>query len=265
MNVNANRRGDVRAGIDTSNTDPAYWEAILKNYDLSVERVEAQEVLEVSPTEHAELNSNDLGDPDDSGGYEPDSKHLPSESNFPTDLDATESDEFEQLRQLVDGDDEFMSWHQIVKIRKIERQINDEWFNDWKNVAALLVWKFPLVNSILRMTKCTCAPSRAKRRPRCLYCKHKKDREAAGRMAQIINLYFRSGLSNTHVAHELSQSGESISAEAIDQMVYRIRKDWELFKSGAKREDKRRKTPIPVTPLQIRELPPKYVPATDIV
>src|SRR5450756_230229 len=108
MSVSADRRGDVRAGIDTSNTDPAYWEAILKNHDLSVERVEVQEILEVSPAEHPELNSDDLGDPDDSGGDENDSEHLPTESDFPTDLDATESDEFEQLRQLVDGDDGFM-------------------------------------------------------------------------------------------------------------------------------------------------------------
>jgi hypothetical protein len=50
--MRTNRHGDVRAGIDISNTDPAYWEAILKNYELSDERIEAQEIFEVSPAEH---------------------------------------------------------------------------------------------------------------------------------------------------------------------------------------------------------------------
>jgi hypothetical protein len=263
--MRANRRRDERARIDTSNTDPAYWETILKNHDLSVERVEAQEVLEVSPAEHSELDSNDLGDPDDFCGDGRDSEHIPSESDLPTDPDGTESDEFEQLRQVVDGEDQFMSGYQIVKVRKIEHRVEEEWFNEWKNVAALILWKYPLVNSVLRMARCTCAPSRAKRRPRCLYCKYKKDRKAAGRMAQVINLYFRSGLSNTRVAQELSQSGERITVEAVDQTVFRIRKDWNLFKSGAMRVDKRQRITAPIITLQISGSPSQPDVATDIL
>lgn len=96
--------------------------------------------------------------------------------------------DFEKLRQHLDGSDPFVNaGHQIIKsagATRHETRVSNlpEWATDDKQVQALLLRSFP---------------------------KLKQDpvqRQRAGKWAQIIQLYYRVGWTQTKIAEELGMS-----------------------------------------------------------
>jgi hypothetical protein len=111
--------------VDTSNTDPAYWERVLAG---------------------RKSTTNDR--------------------------------DFEDLRKQLDGDDAFMRGHQIVKVRVHERE-TPEWTSSIKTVRELVQRSFPKMAT------------------------SESQRKFAKRWLKVIQLFYRMGLSQTYVAHEM--------------------------------------------------------------
>lgn len=88
-------------------------------------------------------------------------------------------DTFDQLRQSFDGQDPFMTkGHQIVKVRQGNRK-TPPWVKDDAKIKQILLQSFP---------KMATDP---------------KQRERAGRWARVFYLYFRAGMTQSHVAEEM--------------------------------------------------------------
>jgi hypothetical protein len=86
-----------------------------------------------------------------------------------------------KLRLRMDGDDSFMSSHQIKKIRTREREIPAWTLND-KEVQKVITRSFPNWRT------------------------RRADAQRAGRWIRIIHLYYRMQLSNSQVAKELEMN-----------------------------------------------------------
>ena len=97
------------------------------------------------------------------------------------DIKMTRKRDMKRLRGKVDGDDSFMSAHQIKKIRTRERVIPPWTLND-KEVQKILLRSFPSL--------------------------HKNHSAAlrAGRWTRIIHLYYRVQMSNSQVAKEMGMT-----------------------------------------------------------
>ncbi len=93
--------------------------------------------------------------------------------------------DMQKLRRKMDGDDGFMSAHQIKKIRTREREIPAWTLND-KEVQKVLLRAFPGLHKNPSITK------------------------RAGRWARIIHLYYRVQMSNSQVAKEMGGTLSSI-------------------------------------------------------
>lgn len=106
---------------------------------------------------------------------------------------------FEQLRKKFDGSDPFISQgHQIIKSAGATRHATrlskvPEWARDDGKVQALLLRSFP----------------KLKEDPR--------QRTRAARWALVINLYYRMGCTQNHIAEEMK-----ISPQVVNQLLVRI-------------------------------------------
>lgn len=97
------------------------------------------------------------------------------------DLKTTHKRDMARLRRRMDGNDPFMSAHQIKKIRTREREIPAWTLND-KEVQKVLLRSFPT----LRRTKAAAAQ--------------------AGRWMRLIHLYYRVQMPNSQVAKEMGMT-----------------------------------------------------------
>lgn len=124
---------------------------------------------------------------------------------------------FGQLRKVFDGDDQFVSGgHQVVKSAGATRHATrvsktPEWALSNEQVQALLLRSFP---------KLATDP---------------KQRERAGRWAQIIQLYYRAAWTENQIAEEMNMS--------IDRVRYFIRaikwaSDGKIARGGTERTGK---------------------------
>jgi hypothetical protein len=105
-----------------------------------------------------------------------------------------------ELRQLLDGDDPFLSGgHQILKIRRPRKKI-PAWVNDKKKIRELLIRSFPKMKFDFYQ------------------------RERAGRWAQIINLYFQEGWSRGQITEELKDRWPLITYDAVESIIRSIRR-----------------------------------------
>ncbi len=102
-----------------------------------------------------------------------------------TDQKTVRKKDMQKLRRKMDGDDGFMSAHQIKKIRTRERDIPAWALND-AEVRKVLLRAFPGL--------------------------HKNQTEArrAGRWTRLIHLYYRVQMSNSQVAKEMGERLNSI-------------------------------------------------------
>ena len=111
-----------------------------------------------------------------------------------SDLKTTRKKDMARLRRRMDGDDNFMSAHQIKKIRTREREIPAWTLND-KEVRKVLLRAFPKLH------------------------KTAVSKVSAGRWMRLIHLYYRVQMPNSQVAKEM---GETLSA--IKTMLRSIRR-----------------------------------------
>jgi DNA-directed RNA polymerase specialized sigma24 family protein len=94
------------------------------------------------------------------------------------DQKTTRKKDMAKLRRRIDGDDNFMSAHQIKKIRTRERDI-PAWTLNNKEVQKVLLRAFPNLQNSRRMAA------------------------RAGRWMRLIHLYYRVQMSNSQVAKEM--------------------------------------------------------------
>ena len=115
-----------------------------------------------------------------------------------------------QLRQKIDGDDSFMTGHQIAKVRKRTR-VTPEWATDNSLTRKLLSEVFPRWSTDLTQ--------------------HKR----AARWARVIHLYYRMGLPQQQVSKEMR-----MKVETLWSLLHRIKEAANGFRTtGGKM-----KTPI---------------------
>jgi hypothetical protein len=95
-------------------------------------------------------------------------------------------DTFAELRGKIDGNDQFMRGHQIIKIRHISRDI-PEWTKTDEGIQQVILRSFPKMNSDSRQ------------------------RNRAGRWALIIHLYFRMQESRTFIAEEMGLKPNTVN------------------------------------------------------
>ena len=110
-----------------------------------------------------------------------------------SDLKLTRKKDMAKLRKRMDGDDSFMSAHQIKKIRTRERVIPLWTLND-KEVQRVVSISFPD------------------------WRKNRVSKARAGRWTRIIHLYYRMQLSNSQVAKEM---GMTINATKMALKIIR--------------------------------------------
>lgn len=91
------------------------------------------------------------------------------------------NEDLAKLRKSFDGDEGFMSAHQIKKIRGRDRKI-PEWALNDKEVRKLLLRCFPTLKT------------------------NQTRAERAGRWMRVIHLYYRMGLTNSQTAAEMGVS-----------------------------------------------------------
>jgi len=140
--------------IDTNNTDPKYWERQLKKYGLGG---------------YSSGVGGGGGMTDNSDGEMADTR-------------SSASEQFAQLRIRIDGNDNFMGGHQIMKVQTKERVI-PEWAFSNKEVSRILKTAFPKMDAGGRIGK--------------------SQRTRAGKWAQLIHLYYRMGLPYQIVTKEM--------------------------------------------------------------
>jgi hypothetical protein len=99
-----------------------------------------------------------------------------------------------KLRKRMDGDDGFMSGHQIKKIRTREREIPAWTLND-EEVRKVLLRAFPKLHTQYR------------------------DGKLAARWARIIHLYFRMQMSNSQAAKDME-----MTTNAFKKAIQHIRR-----------------------------------------
>jgi len=103
-----------------------------------------------------------------------------------------------QLRRVLDGNDGFISGgNQIVGARTYKRK-TPKWVLDDKKISALLLRSFPKLAT------------------------DGNQREAAGRWAAVIHLYFRMKYTHAQVADEIGSTKEKI--EYVIRSIYRASK-----------------------------------------
>ena len=89
------------------------------------------------------------------------------------------NEDLRQLRQKMDGDDQFLGGHQILKIRKREKVIPEWALNDQK-IQKLILQVFPDWQT------------------------NRRQRARAARWVWAIHLYYRLGMPHNQVAEEMS-------------------------------------------------------------
>ena len=97
------------------------------------------------------------------------------------DIKLTRKRDMAKLRTRMDGNDGFMSAHQIKKIRTREREIPEWTLND-KEVQKVLLRSFPALRT------------------------NNKAAIRAGRWMRLIHLYYRVQMSNSQVAKEMDMT-----------------------------------------------------------
>ena len=111
-----------------------------------------------------------------------------------------------QLRRVLDGNDGFISGgNQIVGARTYKRK-TPKWVLDDKKIGILLLRSFPKLAT------------------------NSSQREAAGRWAAIIHLYFRMGYTRNQVADEIGSTEEKI--KSIIRSIRRVFKGLRANGSG---------------------------------
>lgn len=96
-------------------------------------------------------------------------------------------DVFQELRGSIDGRDGFMRGHQIIKKKRLRRDI-PEWTKSDRKIQEILLRSFPKLRTDY------------------------KQRKLAARMARIIHLYFRVGSPRNEIVEELD----------INQNLFRV-------------------------------------------
>lgn len=168
--------------IDITNTDPLYWERILSESNLS--EIKDPEPVEISVEEFKELTNTGLLPEED---YKHEDDPVVIYNGITKDADTLNADHSglsetnAELRGKVDGDDPFFEGHRIIKPRRGNRKC-PEWAADNTKLRKVLLLAFPKLET------------------------NAKQRAKAGRWARIIQLYFRSQMTNGQVAHELKMS-----------------------------------------------------------
>jgi hypothetical protein len=100
---------------------------------------------------------------------------------MPRDIKLTRKRDMARLRGRMDGNDSFMTAHQIKKIRTREREIPLWTLND-KEVRKVLLRSFPNLRT------------------------NNKAAISAGRWMRLIHLYYRVQMSNSQVAKEMNMT-----------------------------------------------------------
>jgi hypothetical protein len=169
--------------VDTSNTDPKYWEQVLSELDLSVEK-EIPQPVEITAEQFKEIVNLELLPEEDYESEEPVVNYNGITRDTVTHSGLSETNE--ELRTKVDGDDPFFEGHGIVKPRRGNQgnktgvpRTCPEWALDNAKVQEILLRSFPKL-----MTD-------------------EKQRASAGRWARIIQLYFKSQMTHGQIASEL--------------------------------------------------------------
>lgn len=177
----------ARKKIDTSNTDPAYWEKILEQSNLGVDQGSMGETNQKNAIleylENAEFQP--IG-----------SDQIPSGFTSSEDLGAQygkKKDIFEQLRWKFDGSDQFVAGGHGVRgvgsTRHAERvsQVPD-WANDDAQIRTLLLRSFPKLATDLNQ------------------------RRRAGAWLIIIYLYFRRGFTRSRIVLSMNWTEDKVAS-----------------------------------------------------
>jgi DNA-binding NarL/FixJ family response regulator len=102
-----------------------------------------------------------------------------------------------QLRNVMDGGEQFMGGHGIVKARTYKRKV-PEWTKSDKAIRKVILRAFP---------KTTEDPSQ---------------RKAASRWASVIHLYFRLGYTRSQIAEELNST--TLKIHNVVRSILRVSK-----------------------------------------
>lgn len=164
--------------LDTLNTDPKYWEAVLTQYKLGAE----DEALEKESAllRHSDGEDDEVEEAEEEEDSEDFLRHRIARRSSATNRD------FDFLRTKIDSNDQFMSGgHQIKKVRVHERK-DREWAMSDSKIRDLINLVFPLWRT------------------------NPRQRLRAGRWNRIIHLYYRTRMSSVMVAEEMGVSKNTV-------------------------------------------------------
>jgi hypothetical protein len=102
-----------------------------------------------------------------------------------------------QLRNVMDGGEQFMGGHGIVKARTYKRKV-PEWTKSDKAIRKVILRAFPGLAS------------------------DPEQRKAASRWANVINLYFRLGYTRSQIAEEIGSSSSKV--HGVIRSILRVSK-----------------------------------------
>jgi hypothetical protein len=109
------------------------------------------------------------------------------------------------IRNMMDGGEQFMSGHGIVKARTYKRRI-PEWALSDKEVRKVILRAFPRMKS------------------------DSEQRALAARWASVIHLYFRVGYTRSQIAEEIGSSTDKI--HGVIRSILRVSKGLRANGSG---------------------------------
>lgn len=112
-----------------------------------------------------------------------------------------------ELKSMFAGDQQFMTGHQIMKVRRPRRRV-PQWVFEDNRIRALLSETFPKLAT------------------------DDGQRKRAGRWARVIQLYFRSRKSYRETAEEMGEKPRTI--EMIIRSIYRVSKGRTARANGKK-------------------------------
>jgi hypothetical protein len=174
--------------IDVTNENQEYWERILAESDLSIK--DEVETVEISAEEFRELTNLELL-PEEN--YEIQDDPIVNFNSITKDTNTLNADHSglshtnDELRTKIDSADIFFTGHRIIKQRRGNRPV-PSWATDNIQLRGLLLRAFPKLAD------------------------NPKHRLAAGRWARVVQLYFRSQLTEGQVADELKMTVNGVKS-----------------------------------------------------
>jgi len=189
------------SAVDTSNCSVEYWDQILKNNGLDLEKA-SEETKPVRPKKSGKKSGKRSGK-----------------------VHARSSDG-RAIRNVFDSDDPFFEAHQIKapgEIRTDENRILDAWvFND-KEVDAFLSRRFKRQKELCEFEKYSATDCLSRGFPEMAICRVCKQRRQAARWKRIIWIYFRMEWNEKDTTSEIYGDTSEINTYKVIRAIGNIR------------------------------------------